>query len=96
MRQAAVRIRKLGARAALIKGGHLSPTIQAIDVLEDEARVRVFRGEWIDGSKVRGTGCILSSAIAATLAMGSTLEESVRRAKEFVTDVIRSEQTSLM
>ncbi len=109
MRDAASRLREMGARAVLIKGGHLeqrsevrgqrsergtSPTVrdgsaQAIDVLDDEGRVTVFRGEWIDAPPVRGTGCMLSAAIAACLAQGMKLETSVRAAKQFVADAIR-------
>jgi hydroxymethylpyrimidine kinase/phosphomethylpyrimidine kinase len=109
MREAASRLRDTGARAVLIKGGHLkqrsevsdqrsvrgiSPTVregsdQAIDVLDDEGRVTVFSGEWIDASPVHGTGCMLSAAMAACLAQGMTLEESVRAAKQFVGNAIR-------
>lgn len=109
MRAAAQRLRELGARAVLIKGGHLrrrsevgdqrsvrgnSPTFregsdQAIDVLDDDGNVTVFRGEWIDAPTVRGTGCMLSSAIAACLGKGAKLEDSVGLAKQFVTDAIR-------
>ncbi len=62
---------------------------EAIDVLDDEGRVTVFRGEWIDSPPVRGTGCILSSAIAACLAKGLKLEEAIDAAKSYVSGVIR-------
>jgi hydroxymethylpyrimidine/phosphomethylpyrimidine kinase len=107
-RAAANRLREMGARAVLIKGGHLgtqasrlpgSPNeeaggtpaypLEAIDVLDDEGQLTIFRGEWIESPPVRGTGCMLSSAIAACLAQGVSLEESVRLAKEFVVDAIR-------
>src|SRR5712692_5047134 len=98
MREAASKLREMGARAVLIKGGHLEqgsgirgqgsektgPVRQAIDVLDDEGRVTVFHAEWIDSPPVRGTGCMLSSAIAACLAKGLALEEAAGRAKEFV------------
>lgn len=104
MRQAAARIRELGARAVLIKGGHLdnrgtsptvregssSPTPEAIDVLDDAGQVTVLRGKWIDGPNVRGTGCMLSSAIAAGLAKDLGLAEAVRAAKDFVVDRIQN------
>lgn len=100
MREAAAKIRALGARAVLVKGGHLPkqssevrdqrPESQsAVDILDDDGRVTVFRGEWFDGPNVRGTGCMLSSAIAACLAKGTELEDSVRVAREFVADAIR-------
>ena len=100
MRDAASRLRSMGARAVLIKGGHLSSkksevtsqkseeTRQAIDILDDGGQVTFFRGEWIDTQGVRGTGCMLSSAIAACLAQGKNLEEAVRLAKQFVSDAL--------
>ena len=100
MRAAAWKLREMGARAVLIKGGHLKQrsevrgqrseqAFQSIDVLDDEGQVTVFRGEWIDSQPLRGTGCMLSAAIAACLAQGVELKESVRLAKQFVADAIR-------
>src|SRR6266567_6378220 len=100
------KLREMGARGVLIKGGHLEErsevsarvqhvhpfhdiSRQAIDVLDDQDQITVLRGEWIDSPPVRGTGCMLSSAIAARLAQRMPLEESVRAAKEFVADAIR-------
>src|SRR2546421_9489464 len=99
MRDAARKLSEMGARAVLIKGGHLnqksevgsqkSEEREAIDVLDDEGEVTVFRSEWIDTPLVRGTGCMMSSAIASNLARGSSLPESVRIAKLFVAEAIR-------
>jgi hydroxymethylpyrimidine/phosphomethylpyrimidine kinase len=109
MREAASRLREMGARAVLIKGGHLkqrsevrgqksvrgtSPTVregsaQAIDVLDDEGTVTVFSGDWIDSPPVRGTGCMLSAAIAACLGLEMDLQTSISTAKRFVADAIR-------
>jgi hydroxymethylpyrimidine kinase/phosphomethylpyrimidine kinase len=104
MRAAANKLREMGARAVLIKGGHLEQRSeirgqrseqpganepQAIDLLDDDGAVTVFRSEWIDAPPVRGTGCMLSAAIAAGLAHGKNLQESVRAAKRFVADAIR-------
>ena len=88
MHQAAALLRKMGAAAVLIKGGHL-PGRDAIDVLDNEGHVTEFRVQWIQGPGIRGSGCILSAAIAAALGKGKTLEESVRVAKGFVRGVIR-------
>jgi len=93
MRSAAEKLREMGARSVLIKGGHLnqeSEERQAIDILDDEGEVTVFRSDWIDTAPVRGTGCMMSSAIASNLARGNSLPESVRVAKLFVTDAIRN------
>jgi hydroxymethylpyrimidine kinase/phosphomethylpyrimidine kinase len=122
MREAAKIIRGLGARAVLIKGGHLeeqkaegttqkvedqkresgSPTVredsnttahhgsgEAIDVLDDDGAVTVFRGEFIPGAKLHGSGCILSAAIAAGLGKGMSLEDAVQQAKDFVLNALR-------
>ena len=61
---------------------------EAIDVLDDEGTVTIFRGAWIDAGNVRGTGCMLSAAIAACLAKGMRLENSVAEAKRFVSESI--------
>ena len=98
MCEAAGKLREMGARAVLVKGGHLiersddlvpDTKRQAIDVLDEQGQITVFRGEWIDSPPVRGTGCMLSSAIAACLAQRMPLRESVRVAKEFVAGAIR-------
>jgi hydroxymethylpyrimidine kinase/phosphomethylpyrimidine kinase len=104
MRVAANKLRARGARAVLIKGGHLEerskvrgqrseqsgPQRQAIDLLDEDSAVTVVRGQWIAGAPARGTGCMLSAAIAAGLAHGMNLRESVTAAKEFVAEAIRS------
>lgn len=58
----------------------------AVDLLDDDGQVTVFRSEWIESRNIRGTGCMLSSAIAAGLANGLALENAVRTAKDFVTE----------
>jgi hydroxymethylpyrimidine kinase/phosphomethylpyrimidine kinase len=104
MHAAARKLRTMGARAVLIKGGHLEPRSEvrdqrsdgaaprshAIDILDDEGRVTLFRTDWIDSLPVRGTGCMLSAAIAACLAQGMELQESVKLARQFVADAIRN------
>ena len=89
MREAARKIRRLGAPAVLVKGGHLTAEAEAIDVLDREGQVTIFRGEMLQGGQVHGSGCVLSSAIAAGLAHGRTLEDAVSRAKDYVTRLIR-------
>jgi hydroxymethylpyrimidine kinase/phosphomethylpyrimidine kinase len=98
MREAAAMIRAIGAQAVLLKGGHLDNESEeepryAIDVFDAEDDVKIFSGEWIESPPVRGTGCMLSSAIAACLARGMSLEESVGAGKEFVTETIRGAAT---
>lgn len=87
MREAARLIRERGARAVLIKGGHLAG--EAIDVLDDKGQVKIFRGERIETTSTHGTGCTLAAAICACLAHGMNLENAVETAKRFVASAIR-------
>jgi hydroxymethylpyrimidine/phosphomethylpyrimidine kinase len=128
---AAKLIRASGARAVLIKGGHLGERkaggsrqqaenseqwavgsgqnkepedkaearklpgeafafpAEAIDVLDDSGTVTVFRAAFIPGANLRGSGCVLSAAIAAGLGKGMSLEDSVRQAKSFVLEALQ-------
>jgi hydroxymethylpyrimidine/phosphomethylpyrimidine kinase len=72
-----------GATAALIKGGHLVGDA-AIDVLVHGERVRVFAHPRLDSRHTHGTGCTLSSAITALLALGTELDSAVEQAIEWV------------
>jgi hydroxymethylpyrimidine kinase/phosphomethylpyrimidine kinase len=92
MRIAAARIRELGAKAVLIKGGHLNGKAnqEAIDLLDNEGRVTIFREPWVPNGGIRGSGCILSAAIAAGLGKGVDLEASIAAAKSFVLEAIRA------
>ena len=73
----------------LVKGGHLLGTKQAVDVLFDGKRFHEFHAVIVPNIKTHGTGCTLSAAIAANLALGHSLVESVAIAKRFVTRAIR-------
>lgn len=83
MERAGKALVRLGARSALIKGGHLEDDT-IVDVLVTEDGVRRFSHPRIDTTSVHGTGCTLSSAIAAGLALGRSLERSVSDALSFV------------
>jgi hydroxymethylpyrimidine/phosphomethylpyrimidine kinase len=72
-----------GATAALIKGGHLVGDA-AIDVLVHGDRVRVFTHRRLDTRHTHGTGCALSSAITALLALGNELDAAVEQAIDWV------------
>jgi len=87
VREAAVRIRKMGARHVLIKGGHLRGA--AIDLLYDGDRFQEFEEERVQTPHTHGTGCTLSAAIAVELGKGKGLRESVAAAKRFLTAAIR-------
>ncbi|MBA3711424.1 MAG: bifunctional hydroxymethylpyrimidine kinase/phosphomethylpyrimidine kinase [Pyrinomonadaceae bacterium] len=88
MRRAARVMREMGARAVLLKGGHLF-SADALDLLDDEDGVQLFRNPRLETTSTHGTGCTLAAAIAAGLARGMRLREAVGTAKRFVTDAIR-------
>jgi hydroxymethylpyrimidine/phosphomethylpyrimidine kinase len=83
MRRAATRLRDMGARAVLLKGGHL-PGKQVIDLLCAEGAFHEFSDRRIDTVHTHGTGCALAAGIAAQLARGADLMEAVSRARAFV------------
>jgi hydroxymethylpyrimidine kinase/phosphomethylpyrimidine kinase len=87
MRRAARVMREMGARAVLVKGGHLKG--DALDLLDEDGRVTLFRGERIETTSTHGTGCTLAAALAACLGRGMNLEEAVGAAKRYVADAIR-------
>lgn len=86
-RDAAVRIHALGCKAVLVKGGHALG--DAEDTLYDGTAFRSFCAERIDTKNTHGTGCTLSSAIAANLARGADLGTAIENAKRYVTTAIR-------
>jgi hydroxymethylpyrimidine/phosphomethylpyrimidine kinase len=88
VRRAAQCIHRLGARAVLIKGGHLEG--EAIDLLYDGAGFTEFPAERLATPHTHGTGCTYSAAITACLAAGTPLAESVARAKSYVHQAIRT------
>jgi hydroxymethylpyrimidine/phosphomethylpyrimidine kinase len=74
---------KLGPRAVLMKGGHLAGA-EAVDLLVAADGVRRFAAPKLASPNLHGTGCTLSSAIAAHIALGADLGEAVAAAKAFV------------
>ncbi len=74
---------KLGPRAILVKGGHLEGE-EAIDLLVTEDAIQRFAAPKLASKNLHGTGCTLSSAIAANVALGASLPEAVSAAKAFV------------
>jgi len=88
MRAAAARIHEMGARAVLIKGGHLET--EATDLLFDGANWREFPAPRIATRHTHGTGCTYSAAITAGLASGLPLGEAVARAKLFIQRAIQT------
>jgi hydroxymethylpyrimidine/phosphomethylpyrimidine kinase len=85
-RRAACRLREMGARAVLIKGGHAAG--DAIDLLYDGAEFIEFPAPRVATRHTHGTGCTYSAAITAGLASGLALREAVARAKRFIHQAI--------
>jgi hydroxymethylpyrimidine/phosphomethylpyrimidine kinase len=88
MRDAARALVDLGAAAALVKGGHLPG--EAVDVLWDGSEERIWRHPRIDTRHTHGTGCTLSAAATAALALGTELVGAVDRALRFVARAIET------
>ncbi|MDZ7370759.1 MAG: bifunctional hydroxymethylpyrimidine kinase/phosphomethylpyrimidine kinase [candidate division KSB1 bacterium] len=91
MEDAARRIAALGPKSVLLKGGHLADA--GSDDYFLEMTVHGMQGTWLSGPRVasrntHGTGCTLASAIAAFLAKGYSIYESVRRAKQYISEAI--------
>lgn len=79
-----------GARAVLIKGGHLTGD-SSTDILFRPGREPVvFASENVDTANLHGTGCTLSSAIAAFMALGADLETAIGKAKTYITSAIKA------
>jgi hydroxymethylpyrimidine/phosphomethylpyrimidine kinase len=83
MADAARALAAMGARAVLIKGGHLEGP-EVVDLLFTGGSVREFRRTRIETRNVHGTGCTLSAAIAAGLALERSLVDAVENALDFV------------
>lgn len=86
MEEAAKRLREMGSQYVLVKGGHLEG--DAVDVLFDGSVFNYFRSVRIGHTNIHGTGCVLSAAITAYLALGNTVDEAVRLGKDFITEAI--------
>ena len=86
MQQAAKLLGERYGCAILLKGGH--SVSDANDLLYSAGSYRWFSGRRIANPNTHGTGCTLSSAIAANLAKGFPLEESISRAKEYISGAL--------
>ncbi|MBD2176164.1 bifunctional hydroxymethylpyrimidine kinase/phosphomethylpyrimidine kinase [Pseudanabaena sp. FACHB-1998] len=89
MQTAAQKIYKLGARSVLVKGGGMTGALKAIDVWFDGDRLETLQTEVIDTPHTHGTGCTLSAAIAANLALGKPHFKAVQEAKNYVTEALK-------
>ena len=91
MKKAVVQLTQLTQGYILLKGGHLNTT-ESTDILyhSQTDRLLTLTSERIDTSNSHGTGCTLSSAIAAGLALGLPMEEAVTEAKKYLTEALKS------
>ena len=88
MKDAARALHERGAKCVLLKGGHI--TDGAVDIFFDGENEFALEGRRIDTPHTHGTGCTLSSAIAAGLALGESTIEAVRKAKDFIQGAIEN------
>jgi hydroxymethylpyrimidine/phosphomethylpyrimidine kinase len=91
MHRAARMIVEMGAQAVLVKGGRLGGST-SVDVLCRGSAIREFSVPRIAVSRTHGTGCTLSAAIAAALALGAQLEDAIETAKRYVTRALATAQ----
>lgn len=86
---AAKEICSMGPRAVVVKGGHLEPAGESIDVLYYRGEYRIFTAARLNTRTTHGTGCSFSAAIAALIARGEDIPTAVKLAKDFITRAIR-------
>jgi hydroxymethylpyrimidine/phosphomethylpyrimidine kinase len=85
---AAIMHRELGVKAVLVKGGGMSGNLRGVDVWFNGEKLQILRTKQVETKHTHGTGCTLSAAIAANLALGKDLWTAVQAAKEYVTNAL--------
>lgn len=89
MERAGLRLLEMGCQAVLMKGGHLSDNGHSTDILFQKGETAIrLSVPMINTRNTHGTGCTLSSAITAFLALGESLPEAVRKAKAYLTEAL--------
>jgi hydroxymethylpyrimidine/phosphomethylpyrimidine kinase len=89
MKLAARRIAGLGVQNVLVKGGGMAGDLRGVDVWFDGTQVEILATATIDTTNTHGTGCTLSAAIAANLALGRDPRSATQHAKAYVTNALR-------
>ncbi len=89
MEAAARQIYQLGPQAVLVKGGGMADSLRSTDVWFDGGEVTVLEAEIVETQNTHGTGCTLSAAITANLALGKAPLPAVKAAKDYVTNALR-------
>lgn len=89
-------IKGFGCKYVLIKGGHMNDRIgiePATDILFDGKRFTFFKSKFLNSKNTHGIGCTFSSAIAANIALGKSVEESIKLAKKYVVKSLKKSLT---
>ena len=94
MEAAARELLAMGARAVLLKGGHLAGELVSDLLVTGGGELHWMRAPRIETANTHGTGCTLSSAVAAHLALGATLREAILAAREFVRGALQAGATA--
>jgi len=89
MRRAANAILEMGAKAVLLKGGHLKDETLT-DILVTKDTEKTYSGPRLRTKHTHGTGCSMASAVATGIAQGNTLEMAVQRARDYVFTAIKT------
>jgi hydroxymethylpyrimidine/phosphomethylpyrimidine kinase len=89
MQAAAQRIFELGAKSVVVKGGGMTGNLKGLDIWYDGDRFEILTSEAIETPHTHGTGCTLSAAIAANLALGYDSFDAVKAAKKYVTEALK-------
>jgi len=89
IRAAAQQLHNFGTKAVVVTGGHLE---KPIDILSPGSGKQIveYAGERVSTNSTHGTGCAFATALACSLAIGNTLEDSVRKAKAYVAGALKS------
>jgi hydroxymethylpyrimidine/phosphomethylpyrimidine kinase len=90
MRNAARELIKFGCRWVVVKGGSLKIESRAVDVVCNGEETILLTSPRMESRNTHGTGCTFASAVAAGLAKGAAPPDAIRRAKEYITEAIRS------
>lgn len=93
MRWAARQIYRRFGCAALVKGGHLQKSRDAVDIFFDGKNELLLSAPFVKGVRTHGTGCTYSAAITAFLSQGEPLPKAVVRAKEYISQAIAQSRT---
>jgi hydroxymethylpyrimidine/phosphomethylpyrimidine kinase len=88
MKEAAAIIQQMGATTVLVKGGGMKKPLRGVDIWFDGREWETFSTKTVETTNTHGTGCTLSAAIAANLALGEDLKTAVKKAKDYVTNAL--------